>query len=549
MRAAQHCCFPATLAAICLSLSASAGAAPPPPPADTSVNACAIRIHPNGSIEYKRETPYSNTFCLADDPNGTKWSTAPSTLRVSYRSSTADAVRWGNVVPNTAYSFPEEAAGKPDALTIIIEGKPMAAAPPDALDNLERLVESDKVLLAQVEAILTRERSDSDPLTLMQAPIHDLKRKAVDEWWPIFNGPLPYTGGGRSPVLLLDSTGNATRVDDDYKDGTRVRGWPYNFACASPQTTDFVKGSSVVTSNPLVPFLASLIEATAPKIPDSAFIRYVPPGIFGPGTKPASPMAENEIARVVTAAWRLHTPEVQPRRCTTALTATVLDGGFNYSLQAVTPASGDGTSKQPSKVTGAVAFKTHALHRIVSVAVELAYGRSVNGFPDSGYGYQPVAASGPDQLYQLQGLNHFQDRITSSALLVWYPIPTFTSDVTCGPHHMFCDDGLVLGFGTTFLRGGTAEFARQWDLRLGWEIVPSVLVLTGPSWRSIDVPSLPAASLNSMVSVPRPGGTPGLATQPGTDLLWSIGLAVDLGVVASGVSAVSKAVSGAGAKE
>jgi hypothetical protein len=180
----------------------------------------------------------------------------------------------------------------------------------------------------------------------------------------------------------------------------------------------------------------------------------------------------------------------------------------------------------------------------VSVAAELAYGKSINGFSDSGYGYQPIALSGPDQLYQLQELNHFQDTITSSALLLWYPVPTFGTARACAREstQLLCTDGFVLGSGPTLLRGGTAEFAKEWNTLVGWEIVPNVLLLTGLSWRSIDVPNLPNASLGSTVSVPRPASTPSPGTEPRTDLLWSVGLAVDLNVVANAVTAVSKAV-------
>lgn len=186
-------------------------------------------------------------------------------------------------------------------------------------------------------------------------------------------------------------------------------------------------------------------------------------------------------------------------------------------------------------------------HRVLGLGVELAYGQSITGFPYSGYGYVPVAQGGPDVLYQLQAINDFTDSITSSALLLVYPIALAARGRACvdDAARFVCTDGLfAVGFGPTFLQGGTANFARQWNLRAGLGIVPHVLLLTGPSWRTMGVSSEPSAYLGSLVSVPRPASTPLLTTVPRADIQWSLGIAVDLAVLPDLVSAAAKAVTG-----
>jgi hypothetical protein len=169
---------------------------------------------------------------------------------------------------------------------------------------------------------------------------------------------------------------------------------------------------------------------------------------------------------------------------------------------------------------------------------------SVYGFPTSGYAYQAIAQSGPDQLYQLQPVNHLSDAFTSSALLLFYPIAWWDNNEEYEEELKDWSwmKQIVVGFGPTFLRGGSGEFAKQINVRAGYEITPDLLVWMGPSWRSLDVPYAPGALSGSIVSVPRPATTPPLGTTQAMDLLWSFGLAVDLDVLSAAAAAVTKAV-------
>jgi hypothetical protein len=180
-------------------------------------------------------------------------------------------------------------------------------------------------------------------------------------------------------------------------------------------------------------------------------------------------------------------------------------------------------------------FKSHNAHRRLSVGIEEAWNYSP-AYATSGYGYVPVAQSGTDQLYQLQGVTHVADELTFSTLLLWYPLPTWCSGTL---EHLF------LGFGPTLLRGANAELFRQWNGRLGYELFADVAVDLGVSARNLDVPTTESGSL---ISVPKPTTAPAFATVPHWEPVFSAGLTIDLDIIGTGISAISTAASGASSK-
>jgi hypothetical protein len=195
----------------------------------------------------------------------------------------------------------------------------------------------------------------------------------------------------------------------------------------------------------------------------------------------------------------------------------------------------------------------------MSVAVEEAYNWS-GSLSVGGYAFQPVAQTGTDQLYQLQPVTNAADNLTLSVAVVGYPLvpllgsgagclltskmrgekPSLGSNVWWGLRHLFCASNVAVSFGPTLVRGSNAEVFQQWNLRAGYEILPYVLVMLGPSFQTENVPIAP---IGTLVSVPRPATTPTFASAPQTDVLWGVGLSVDLAVLLDGVAAISNSVS------
>ena len=160
--------------------------------------------------------------------------------------------------------------------------------------------------------------------------------------------------------------------------------------------------------------------------------------------------------------------------------------------------------------------------------------------PLSGYSYVPVSQTGPDQFYELVGQSKWADHTTLSALLMFYPLPLLQA----APPRRSVDraiwGGFGVGFGPTFWRGAGAEAFKQWNLRISIaELYPGLVFSMGPSWRTYDR----ALMANTVVSVPKPATAPStFQTTPDSDVEFSLGLSVDLSLIASGISTVAGAI-------
>lgn len=239
---------------------------------------------------------------------------------------------------------------------------------------------------------------------------------------------------------------------------------------------------------------------------------------------------------------------------TAVMSFASVTGGYNYTAavldstltslprspnSALTPPQ-DTVIAPISPVVGASSFKTFASHRVASLIVEEAYNAK-GQYATSGYGYVPISQTSGDQLYQLQALDRTGDHLTLSALAVAYPFALIHERWARYPW------GLGLAFGPTLMRGSTSELLKQWNLRFVWEAdpfhLPYIAFSVGPSWRMYDTIDRSYAGVGSVVSIPRPATAPTFPTESKVDLVWSVGLSIDLAVLTDAVAAVSNAAS------
>jgi len=185
----------------------------------------------------------------------------------------------------------------------------------------------------------------------------------------------------------------------------------------------------------------------------------------------------------------------------------------------------------PDDLTAERTLRLHR-HRTISLAVELALDGLIGGSIDyGGYAFVPVGSGeGPSRLYQLQGDGRFIDHVSTSVLLVAYPF------ARVGPR---CLEGWFVGAGTSLFEGTTANLFKQLDLRFGVELTHGLLLSTGPSFRSVEVPADLAPG--TIVAVGLNAPAPTFGTTPETTFAWSIGLALDLTVLADAVDFAGRA--------
>jgi hypothetical protein len=529
---------------LCATANAKEGkvAVPPPRPPCESVG---IRLYPNGAIKYFPDLKDNGLFCLVSDPGDSVGWGLNGDVRITQYSADGRPLPVPDLpntaLPNTPYSV-QPTKAEPQEFTPTTISQSFSSANPKVF----KAVDGDAGLRSKVSDLLKQQDLAKDPTTDVASaavlPKYDTRAKndidaALKALPPVvvFDGDLPTATA--VPLVPLDAAGTDSRVPVDLVDGTTVRAWAYNVSCDGQQTIAIKRGPAIVSSATILTQLGTI------------FVKGAPAWGFKENGVPEA--FASSVADLVDDAIAKHSAGLPLRHyCQTVFKTTVVDGGFNYTVQAAAAAT-DPAKAPPTQQNGSAAFKTYSPHRLWSLGVELAWNSSVNGFPVSGFGYQPIAQSGPDQLYQLQELKHVQDEITTSALLLIYPVNFFTHERVCASQvsHLLCTDGLVtIGFGPTFLRGGSGEFARQWNLRGGIEVVPDLVLLVGLSWRAMDVPNVPGVSLNSIVSSPKPAMTPVFSTAAQADYLFSIGMAVDLdflsGPAAAGAATVSKAVSG-----
>lgn len=260
--------------------------------------------------------------------------------------------------------------------------------------------------------------------------------------------------------------------------------------------------------------------------------------------------------------------KAQTARLTSAVRLSgPLEGGYHYEMRicrgqncTAKPAANDAADSGPAKpgrpekridsdneeVTASFAFRVRERHRRISAVTELgAFIKPASSLPLGGFTYEPVGgATGPDQLYELQRHDEAARQITLSELLVIYPLPLFKLDRYCGgPRNISCQayrwlEGFAIGAGPSFLAGSDAKWLAQWNLRLGFEIPDSGVLLTvGPSWRYVQVPTYTPEG--TVVSVPRASGVPAApATNEQLQIGATIGVAIDLSLISEAAKGV-----------
>jgi hypothetical protein len=377
----------------------------------------------------------------------------------------------------------------------------------------------------------------------------------------VYAGVMPVRGGSRQQIIMGAWDGPST-ARLDLGDGDGVEVFAFNITQDQPQDVEVVQGSAVPPSS----LAGALLKV---------FKTVTSGGLSPLGISPES--AERPEGKVASALLTFRDKCSKDQKChdslyrptasyTSRRTVATVVGGYNYAAQVCKdppPKGGTDSGKlgqQPAssiskactgaasdQITASVAFTTRAVHRIWGVGVELGWDMwEPKSFAMSGYGFQPVAQGGPDQLYQLQGQSKPVDRAVFSALMLLYPFEGRCLDYALPFLHIpLCANHFAIGFGPTFWRGAGAEAFRQWNLRAGYEITSGVLVSFGPSWRSFDAPVQPIGTIES---VPKPAQAPPLQTSPQWAMMWTAGLTVDLSLIGDAVTAVSAAASSGSAK-
>jgi hypothetical protein len=523
-----------------------------PPPSPGQCKTVAIKIFPNGSIVFSAHGD-RNLFCLAEDSHdGLGWG-QPGDVSVTQRSADGRDLSVEGVQGDTPVPIQPPCADPQDVVRTTIKVRPRAihlyydlTTNDDFIAKAMRIVVEDETSAAKDEASKAKRPFDSDRFkkqfdvepekSKIKAKAISEIRSAIDSYPPVtvFDGFLP--AATMQSLVSLDASGNAGRVSDDFLDGTGVNAWAYNVSCETAQKLTIQRGEPIASGT------AILTQVLKVALNTHDFSKSITS--FETTTDTISGLVNKTLA----AAPAKH-------YCGTSFTSSVVDGGYGYIIQAAPsdPIKPDPTKPESQKASpvqrdGSVSFKTHVRHRDWSLGVELAWSKSLNKFPSTGYAYQPIAQSGPDQLYRLQEIDHLQDAITTSALMLVYPLNIIAHWDAWPNECPFVRDHLAIGFGPTFLRGGTGEFARQWNLRGGLELSADLLLTVGLSWRAMDIPDVPGVDVNSIVSVQRPAMTPTFATAQQIDRTLSIGLTIDLdflsGPAAGAVAAVNKTAGG-----
>lgn len=199
------------------------------------------------------------------------------------------------------------------------------------------------------------------------------------------------------------------------------------------------------------------------------------------------------------------------------------------------PSCGAGNQAAPGAITAEVTIDVMKRHRWFGVLTELAYfhnraadAQGRRGLPLGGYSYQQVGGfGGPSRLYELRGDYSLANKFAFSALAAFYPVAAWCKGAGCRGF-----EGLALAFGPTFARTNGGEFGKQWNFRIGYEFGrSSVLLLAGLALRRIDVPVYQTeGQVISFAAAPSADDLK-FATEQRNELLFSIGLGLDLAVL------------------
>lgn len=222
------------------------------------------------------------------------------------------------------------------------------------------------------------------------------------------------------------------------------------------------------------------------------------------------------------------------KRPTTRVLATGVKPGREHRFFVCSEAMCTQDTKD-ERIVAEIKQPVRARHRLFSTATEVALGLNPHraGVPLGGYRLKDVGGSfGPDRYRRLVREETWSDLLTFSQLVVVYPF------VYCGKPHL---DGLAVALGPTFATGREAAIGSEWAFRAAYEpvVLPGILFTAGFSVRAIKKPR--DVEVGTTFAVPRAGTDPNFATNNEWGVLLSIGIALDLSVLADVAGDIVKA--------
>jgi hypothetical protein len=171
----------------------------------------------------------------------------------------------------------------------------------------------------------------------------------------------------------------------------------------------------------------------------------------------------------------------------TVLRAEDVQDGYEYDVRICHDVAKCDASVDESSVSAAAIVKVPAAHLIVGTATELSWAvYSTPGVPLGGYTFDPIGGpAGAQAFYQLRGHNSVQDQFTFSQLVLLYPVALAQKLKRARDAW----PGFAVGGGPSLFTASQALFLKQWNFRIGFEVLPSFLITLGFSARQIDAPS------------------------------------------------------------
>jgi len=232
----------------------------------------------------------------------------------------------------------------------------------------------------------------------------------------------------------------------------------------------------------------------------------------------------------------VNTPPSAPY--TARLLLSPLQPGHAYRLRVC--AGGPCSGATPlGGIRSDVRFTTRALHRMASVATELAWTSSPAAGARSGYAYERVAGRDGPGLFELRAQHETADSVSLSALFLFYPTAQLAS--TTESYRDWLLERWCVGAGTSISAGTDAKLFQQWDFRLGYELpfAPGVVLTGGISARSVQVPK-------GVEVGARASGTsaPALDTSTRWSAVGALGVAIDLSILGTALDAAKEKLSG-----
>lgn len=207
-----------------------------------------------------------------------------------------------------------------------------------------------------------------------------------------------------------------------------------------------------------------------------------------------------------------------------------VDAGYEYEVR-ICHDSPDCTAKtEDGSISASAIVKVSERHLVVGTATELSWGINLSSVPLGGYRFDPVGGpGGPQSFFALRSHDGVEDQTTFSQLVMFYPL-ALCKDVSW--------QGLALGAGPSLFGPDRSAFLKQWNLRAGAEIAPSLVLTAGVSARQIDIPA-GRFQAGDIVAVAPGDKAPMFAQSPKWAWQISFGLSIDLAVV-------GKVIAGAG---